>query len=309
MRHVIFAGCSFTHSGDSWAYCSRPATAAPIDDGYLTLDEVDLNGVMLFSTDYDLTNFTLTNQAALHKKHYGYHDPQYESVNFIKSCKLLPVEKYRICFAGNGGASNPLISRAVIDYIDNSKTPVDTIVFQITGFARKEVLVKDKDIIEKTIKRNMNDVSVIDGVSYAKHSADLNYGIVKSENDGDIFRRHCANFYSFAAEAEDFHIKTLDHLQLLTQYCELHNIKLGYFHGWDNLPSDLSDYSMKKYKKYVLPYLITDENIFSHYNKTHPDKIHVDLEVNASGETYLGTHPNALAHRQFWNDIVEPFVR
>ena len=309
MKHLVFAGCSFTHSGDSWAFLSNP------------FDSVDANGFDIIKkqknvemitdiTDSNWTMYTLEHQHELYKKFLPQYAAQTEPKAIVRGCKNLSPLHFKTAILGLGGSSNSLISRQVINYLEKSPTPVNSVIFQITGFARRELLTSSQSVIDNTTARNMNDISHINDVTYIKQPGDMVWNIIKDEKDPapDLFRRSAAKFYTHIYEPQEFYIRALDHLQMLTQYCILNNIKIGYFHGWDNYPDDLSNYAKNKYDRYVRPYLITDENIFSHYSKELHDVPGNDLEIHHGGNIIFGHHPSAHAHRSFWNKVLYPYV-
>jgi hypothetical protein len=314
MRHLVFGGCSFTHSGDSWAYCARPLAYEPIYDSDGTLDHFGLNACGLGDPDRHpnprTTQDTLRMQRKWHTRYHRVDDPEYDSLAFIQKCKMLNVDQYRICFAGEGAASVSLTARSVINYLE--KTPgVDTVVFQITGFARREVLTLNQQYLELAkMERGDDEIYTMDGLTFIKQEGTLNVEMVKSENSRNLLRKYSAYYADFCADVEEFYIRALDQLQLLTQYCILNNINIGYFHGWDNVPEQWSTYCEGKYNNYVRPYLITDENIIDYYTKKYPDKNPYDFNFDEmANEVSLGSHPHAFAHREFWNDLVYPFVK
>jgi len=312
MRHLVFGGCSFTHSGDSWAYCARPLAYEPIYDSDGSLDHFGLNACGLGDPakcpNPRTTQDPLRMQRKWHTQYHGVDDPEYDSLAFIQKCKMLNVDQYRICFAGEGSASNSLSARAVINYLENH-SDVDTVVYQITGFARREVLTLNQHDLDITIReRSEYDIYRLGEITYIKQSGDINVQMVEREESKDKLRIYSAYYADYCADINEYYIRALDQLQILSQYCKLNNIKLGYFHGWDNLPTDWLNYCQAKYDRYVKPYLITNENIIDYYTKKYPDKTPYDFDEMAN-EVSIGSHPHAFAHREFWNDLVYPFVK
>ena len=312
MRHVLFGGCSFTHSGDSWAHCARPLIYEPIFDGPEQLDHFGINACTLDVRGGSLrtTLDRLEGQRKLYNQYYNCDEPEYDPTTFVRKCKVLDVDQYRICFAGEGAASNSLSARAVINYLEKH-SDVDTVVYQITGFARREVLTLNQRDLDITIReRTEYDIYRLGEITYIKQPGDITVQMVESEESEDKLRIYSAYYSDYCADINEYYIRALDQLQILSQYCKLNNIKLGYFHGWDNLPTDWLNYCQTKYDRYVKPYLITNENILDYYRKKYPNKTPRDLEYAQDfTKLILGNHPHPLAHRQFWNDIVEPFVR
>lgn len=309
MKHVAFGGCSFTHSGDSWAYCARPLmfdyVIMPMYD-MPNISTVNANSSHYVGPEFSLD--ALISQRQLHLDYHKYDDPEYDPGTFISKCKVLDIDEYQLMYAGEGAASISLTARSMISYLE--KTPdVDTVVFQISGFARREVLTFNQRYLDiARDERGDNEIFEMDGLTFVKQNSDINVKmVVDGEKSKDPLRIYSAYYADYCADIEEFYIRALDQLQLLTQYCMVNNIKLGYFHGWDNLPNNWSDYCERKYSTYVKPYLLTDDNIIDYYTKKYPNKSPVDLEPSGT-DIIIGHHPNCFAHREFWNDIVEPFV-
>lgn len=311
MKHVVFGGCSFTQSGDSWAFCARPL-AFQLVTMPTNYDLPSISAANAFAIDYippDYTAETLINQRQMHLDYSGFDDPEYEISTFIRKCNLLDVDQYKVTFGGIGAGSVSLTARSIINYLEKNRS-VDTVVFQISGFARREVLtMNDRDLQTAIQARGDNEIYKIESLTFIKQNQDINVQMVKGEPDNDRLRLYSAYYSDYCADIEEFYVRSLDQLQLLSLYCKSNNIKLGYFHGWDNLPDNWSSYSKRKYDTYVKPYLLTDDNILDYYRKKYPNKNPLDYDYYGSiSNLSQGNHPNCFAHREFWNDIVEPFV-
>jgi hypothetical protein len=332
MKRLVFAGCSFTHSGDSWAYCGRPwnniemhKLQEPERSKFKSQIQKDKNcytRVEWFgpTTSYD----QLENQQKKFSQKYNTSPSLLDPENFWKDSQQLPIDQYEINVFGRGSNSNTDTARAVMHFIENYEHNIDTVVFQITGFARRELYTSDPDIygVKEGPYRYEFNVTQYDDAHFIKHWGAIDYNeVIKEDPPADYFRRTAAHFYSKIFEPEEYHIRAIESLQSLTTFCEAHNIKLGFFHGWDNYPHSEwdyddrrrnidercypSEYFKKKYDRYVKPNLLSEESIIS-FAELNLDKKFV-YDIMDNGEH--GGHPCPLAHKLYWNKVVYPFVK
>jgi len=318
MKRLVFAGCSFTHSGDSWAYSSRPLI-------FDTDELIPANYNLHVRREYMASNFSLNIVQSQHRKYLHKYGTELELLNpetFWNDSHPLPWDEYEINIFGMGSNSNTNTARAVMHFIENYSHTIDTVVFQISGFARRELYTSDKMVINNAkILGTEHNVSSFDDVTFIKHWGAIDYNEVTKEDNPDYFRKSAALFYSKIFEPEEYHIRAIESLQSLTNFCIANNIKFGYFHGWDNYPKSEWDYDdqkrdndtrnfpskyfEKKYNKYVKPYLLSNDSIISYAESNLPQTLVYDIMSN--GEH--GGHPCPVAHKLFWNNIVYPFVK
>lgn len=330
MKRVVFAGCSFTHSGDSWAYCARPWNFLEFDqlpekDKPLFMEKISKQQNLYTRVEWHSANYSyniLKDQFQKYKTCYNISDHYLNPDNFWDDSKLLPIDDFEINIFGRGANSNIDNVRAVIHFIENYDHPIDTVVFQITGFTRRELYTSDVDILNEEVRRTHADnITTYDDVNFIKQWGAIDFSEVQQENPApNYFRKASAYFYSKIFEPEEYHIRAIEALQSLVTFCKSNNIKLGLFHGWDNYPNNHSDYDdtkrgkfekavpseyfKKKYNRYVLPNLISKDSIISYAEKNLPDMFVFDIMNNMEH----GGHPSPIAHKKYWNDIVYPFV-
>ena len=267
MKHLIFSGCSFTDNLESWAHMS--------------------NSSFIFDNEEDRWWFEL-------------HNTDFNTA-YMGASKLSD-EIYSSTVIAESSGSNTLIVRRLIHFIENCTCDVDTIIFQITGFERRELLISDQQVIKQTYTDcnggkgvQIGDLSYIkqDGTSY------LYSKVIKENPAPDYVRKTSAYFYSKIHEPEDYRVKNIDALQMLTMFCSANSIRLAYFHGWDNYPIGPSRYFNQKYEKYVKPYLLPVSNLLQYAASTLPKN-----KIFAPD----GSHPSIFAHKKYWNDVVYPFI-
>ena len=292
MKNLIFAGCSFTHSGDSWAYQPQPYNTPRVEE--------------IEEPSGHWGDFLLLEQGDNYAKTCGVDKRIFEPSNFWKNSHQLPEEQYEINIFGRGSNSNTDTARCIMNFIENYNHDIDTVVMQLSGFARRELFTSSQEAIDhaNTFFGSNYNVTKYDDANFIKHWGAIDYNeVLNEEPPADSLRKASAYFYS-AVEAEEYHIRAIEQLQNLTNFCKVHNIKLAYFHGWDNKPKNTSEYFNKKYNKYVRPYLLSQDSIISYAQKHLEEKFVYDLQT--TGE--FGGHPCPLAHQKYWNDIVYPFV-
>ena len=292
MNRLVFAGCSFTHSGDSWAYQPQPNNKPRVEH------VKDSNG--------HWGNRLLIEQSEWVEKIYGITNA-FNPEKFWINSHQLSKEDYEINIFGRGSNSNTDTARCIMHFIENYKHDIDTVVMQISGFARRELFTSSAEAIEHatTVSGDIFNVTNYDDANFIKHWGAIDYNEVKNEEPpADSLRKASAKFYS-VVESEEYHIRAIEQLQNLTNFCKVNNIKLAYFHGWDNMPINTTRYFNKKYDKYVKPYLLSQDSIISYAQKHLEEKFVYDIEYN--GEH--GLHPCPLAHQLYWNDVVYPFVK
>ena len=309
MRRMVFAGCSFTHSGESWAYNPQPDNIPRVEN----INPDDHGGVW--------GKHLLLEQGDNYAKKYGVDKNIFEPENFWKNSKELSKYHYEINIFGRGSNSNTDTARCIMHFIENYEHDIDTVVMQLSGFSRRELFTSRQEVIDKCkIDDYEHNFTQYDDATFIKHWGAIDYNKVLQEDDPCAFRKASAYFYSAINEPEEYHIRAIEQLQSLTNFCKVNNIKLGFFHGWDNKPvqdhmmdynADFSnhtgigtEYFEKKYDKYVRPHLISNDSIISYAQKHLEEKFVFDLQ--RSGDH--GGHPCPLAHQKYWNDIVYPFV-
>ena len=293
MNRLVFAGCSFTHSGDSWAYQPQPKNTPHVE--------------VIEEPSGHWGNHLLREQSEWVEKLYGIKNA-FDPEKFWTNSHKLPKEHYEINIFGRGSNSNTDTARCIMHFIENYKHNIDTVVMQLTGFARRELFTSNVEAIEHavTFSNYIFNVTNYDDANFIKHWGAIDYNeVLNEEPPADSLRKASARFYS-AVESEEYHIRAIEQLQSLTNFCKANNIKLGYFHGWNNKPENTTEYFNKKYDKYVKPYLLSQDSIISYAQKHLEEKFVYDIMTH-NGEH--GGHPCPLAHQLYWNDIVYPFVK
>jgi len=311
---MVFAGCSFTHSGESWAYQPQPNNIPRVENMKPgDIDDEEHRGVW--------GRHLLTEQGDNYAKKYGVDKSIFEPDNFFKNSKPLSENDYEINIFGRGSNSNTDTARCIMHFIENYEYEIDTVVMQISGFSRRELFTSSQEVRDNAkILDYEHNVTQYDDATFIKHWGAIDYNEVLQEENPCPFRKASAYFYSAINEPEEYHIRAIEQLQSLTNFCKANNIKLGYFHGWDNKPRQAhmqdyeADYSNhtgigtqyfeKKYNRYVKPHLLSQDSIISYAQKHLEEKFVYDLQRNGDH----GGHPCPLAHQKYWNNIVYPFV-
>ena len=312
MHRLLFAGCSFTHNGDSWAHQGQEQLATLTeqhgDDPTMWTNQIINRQNILFNEKYK-TPFTLMSYSP-----------------FFRKAKKLPKEDYEINILGKSANSNTDTARSVMHFVENYEHDIDMLVFQISGFARRELFCSNPEVLNGDFLWNdyKFHVNTYDDANFVKHWGAIDYNKVLLEDPApDYFRKASAYFYSVVNEPEEYHIRAIEQLQNLTNFCKVNNIKLAYFHGWQNYPAPMSlvdhnvdhtgltvgtEYFNKKYDKYVRPYLLEADNLIQYADDNMERKFVFDLHRTESGDIEHGSHPSPMSHQLFWNDIVYPFV-
>lgn len=321
MHRFVFAGCSFTHSGESWAYNPQPYIFPRVE----AFMPDELPGTW--------GEYLLKEQARFLKEMYDIDSDMSDPKKHWSKSKQLPADEYEINIFGRGSNSNTDTARCIMHFIENYEHKIDTVVMQLSGFARRELFTSSEEVIKNAEELQDFNVTKYDDVNFVKHWGAVNYNDVKKDKCN--FRKASAYFYSAINEPEEYHIRAIEQLQSLTNFCKVNDIKLGYFHGWENYPrvgvnpQDFnthasvdhvginSQYFQKKYKKYVEPYLLSKDSIISYGYKNLDERfvidlqmVHPDEKIGDTGEPVLKHcgHPSPIAHQKYWNDIVYPFV-
>ena len=312
MHRLLFAGCSFTHSGDSWAYQGQPNVRPKVEETN--------------SIPGDWGKHLVQEQGDNYAKKYGVDKSIFEPATFWANSHNLPEEQYEINIFGRGSNSNTDTARCIMHFIENYEHNIDTVVMQLSGFARRELFTSSPEAIEhaNTFSGYDMNVTTYDDANFIKHWGAVNYKDVLQENPPpDSVRKASAYFYSVINEPEEYHIRAIEQLQNLTNFCKVNNIKLAYFNGWQNYPAPMSlvdhnvdhtgltvgtEYFNKKYDKYVRPYLLEADNLIQYADDNLERKFVFDLHRTESGDIEHGSHPSPMSHQLFWNDIVYPFV-
>ena len=276
--NILLAGCSFTENSNSWAWCSIPE---------------QYNGRMSSPEDILLQEWNWWTNKKL-----GNIDPTYFPKTHWDHIKKLPNANINVI--GETSGSNTLIARKVIHEIENNE--IDTVVFQMTGLERREILSSDKDFVENYFRDgNFGEGVTVDDVTYLKQDAHTIDFLERHNTDLDDktnnFLEVCSNFY-LLQEQEEIRIRNVEALQSLTMLCELKNINLRYF--WGFAPhSQPSEFFKKKFKTYVRPYMFEFDNLLEYAKKMLDPSLVFTLD---------GCHPHSVAHKLYWNDIVYPYL-
>lgn len=269
MKHLVFSGCSFTENFESWAHMPISTLAT---------------NIALSKVDWWSTQHKIDFNAA------------YNGANSLSP------EKYTSNIIAESSGSNVLIVRKLIHFIEHYDHNIDTIIFQITGFDRRELLISDQTIIEQThTDCNDGEGVRIDDLTYLKQDTpSCNYAVVKDENPAPNYvRKLAAYFYSTVHEPWEYRVRNIEALQMLTIFCLAHSIRIAYFHGWNNYPIETSSYFDKKYQRYVKPYLLSESCLLDYANNT----LNKNKVLGPDGG-----HPSISAHKKYWNDVVYPFI-
>ena len=277
MKNLIFAGCSFTHAPDSWAHCSNPwRDESGMDPAAQADIEKQTNAYT--RTEHSANRPGETHVEKMYAQRLTAYTPDkiidFKPEHIWDGVKKLPKDQFSINILGSGANSNTDIARNVIHFIENFSGEVDTCIFQITAFQRQTKFVE------------WVDVDPLDTCFVHTHYDDICFEKLQNAVETD--------------EDEWNGIEAIEALQNLTTFCQANNIVIKYFHGWDNLPSTMmGTYFSKKYMKYISPNLLTRTNIITEgVNNLHPHSVF----------QYEDLHPSTLAHINFWNTIIHPYI-
>jgi hypothetical protein len=276
MIRLAFSGCSFTHAPDSWAHVSNPwvhleGKKEEIEKRTNSYTHIEFSGRVSDALEHV-------------KEQYKYRCHAYgigKTANFhpdiiFKDAKLLDPSQYEINILASGANSNADNVRRMIYFIENSADKIDAIIFQITSVNRMTSLLEPNE----------------------KYKAHPTEHYQWSFYDDIVFEKQ-VHFHEQLTDACAMEVESVESLQYLTMFAKANNIKLKFFHGWDNFdyPTTMN-YVTRKYDMYVRPNLLTEDDIPNYASK---------FLKSRDVFQYQDAHPSTLAHILWWNDVIHPF--
>ena len=276
MIRLAFSGCSFTHAPDSWAHVSNPwvhleGKKEEIEKRTNSYTHIEFSGRVSDALEHV-------------KEQYKYRCDAYgigKTANFhpdiiFKDAKLLDPSQYEINILASGANSNADNVRRMIYFIENSADKIDAIIFQITAVNRMTSLLEPNE----------------------KYKAHPTEHYQWSFYDDIVFEKQ-VHFHERLTDACAMEVESVESLQYLTMFAKANNIKLKFFHGWDNFdyPGTMN-YITRKYDMYVRPNLLTEDDIPNYASK---------FLKSRDVFQYQDAHPSTLAHILWWNDVIHPF--
>lgn len=337
LKTFIFGGCSFTHAADSWAWNQYPRSRVTEQEDkkyppYLVNWDEERAYVGQFDgqkfINPDLLRMDNGGDDKL-EKFSQYHSAAYDSdlkidpEEFWSNSKKL--DNCKVHVQGHGATSPSGSIRKIMYQVHNSDEKIDAIVFQISGMRRSENIVGPLVMgLETRI-----DSLFIDDLQFIKIWDAVGYLSTKEKHSRSEYHKTLKQLMELSEGGYGFQamLTNMEALMTLTLFCKANNIKLGYFHGWNNFKRNVDDnfahgipgewigadsnpqHIDDLYEKYVSPYLIGPD-IYTHfYEKTKRADLMLDGDVDLkTGEAIQGGHPSPYAHQTYWNDIVYPFL-
>tara|TARA_B100000927_G_scaffold290450_1_gene289336 strand:- start:959 stop:1798 length:840 start_codon:yes stop_codon:yes gene_type:complete len=277
MKKIVFTGCSFTHAPDSWAHVSNPWIYTDESKDEIQKRNNSFTHVEFLETFQTIERYE--QQYKIRCEKFG----EEKSVNFkpenlLNGVKKLPKEEYQIHILASGGNSNIDNVRKIIHFYENDVDDIDTIIFQITVDNRANLF---------------RDYALNDSRNF----------IYRAKDHAFWYTKHDDVWFEKMHRIKNGHegpVLSIEALQHLVFFAKANNIKLKFFHGWDNFNGHSHfKYISKKYYRHVTPNLLTDSNIID-YAKTRlaPNDVfqHDDL------------HPSSVSQKLFWNEVVYPYL-
>lgn len=280
MIRLAFCGCSFTHAADSWAHVSNPwvyteGTKEEIEKRNNSYTHIDFQGDTFWSLDHVKEQYQMRLHAYGSQRTKNFHPDI-----VFKDAKVLRPRHYEINILASGANSNADNVRRTIYFIENCADKIDAIVFQITSVSRMTSILEANEKYKYNPgaqDKGYNQWSVYDDIIFEKSL-------------------HFNEQYNKVWAME---VESIESLQYLTMFAKANNIKLKFFHGWDNFDYQGSvDYIKRKYDMYVRPNLLTEDNI--------PSYASTMLKPRDVFQ-YQDSHPSTLSHILWWNDVIRPF--
>ena len=280
MIRLAFSGCSFTHAPDSWAHVSHPwvypeGNKEEIEKRNNSYTRIDFQGDVSWALDHVKEQYQQRHHAYGSQKTKNFHPDI-----IFKGAKVLHPSQYEINILASGANSNADNVRRIIYFIENYADKIDAIVFQITSVSRMT------SILEPNQKHKYNPGAQPPGYNQW------------SVYDDIIFEKQL-HFNETLNKVSAMEVESIESLQYLSMFAKANNIKLKFFHGWDNFDYPCSmDYVTRKYDMYVRPNLLTEDDI-----PNYASKILKPRDVFQ----YQDSHPSTLSHILWWNDVIHPF--
>ena len=276
MIRLAFSGCSFTHAPDSWAHVSNPwvhleGNKEEIEKRTNSYTHVEFSGNVFQSLEHVKQQYKQRCHAYGIGKTANFHPDI-----IFNDAKLLDPSQYEINILASGANSNADNVRRMIYFIENSADKIDAIIFQITSVNRMTSLLEPNEKYKATPDEQYQ-WSFYDDIVFEKQI-----------HFHERYTQHCA-----------MEVESVESLQYLTMFAKANNIKLKFFHGWDNYdyPGSMA-YVWKKYDMYVRPNLLTEDDIPNYASKfLKPRDVF----------QYQDSHPSTLSHILWWNDVIHPF--
>ena len=276
MIRLAFSGCSFTHAPDSWAHVSNPwvhleGNKEEIEKRTNSYTHVECSGNVFQSLEHVEQQYKQRCDAYGIGKTANFHPDI-----IFNDAKLLDPSQYEINILASGANSNADNVRRMIYFIENSADKIDAIIFQITSVNRMTSLLEPNEKYKSTPDEH-HQWSFYDDIVFEKQI-----------HFHERHTQHCA-----------MEVESVESLQYLTMFAKANNIKLKFFHGWDNFayPGSM-DYVTRKYDMYVRPNLLTEDDILNYASKfLKPRDVF----------QYQDAHPSTLSHILWWNDVIHPF--
>lgn len=275
---IYTAGCSFTHSTNSWAHCDNVRN--------LTVDH---------SADLQDRRFE--------EEHSYYQDRPATAEQFSELGFKVPNATYTNL--SSGGSSPAFQVERFLHEIKTQGKP-DVLLFQVSGLTRKFCKV-DRLLPNNLIGEVKHQTEMFGGKTYFHFGAYLNikdfYDRIESvQLKEEIFSSVKELLNLTPSEVIDENLTALKHL---ATFCQHNKIKLGMFEGWTEGDSgqgddwEFSDYA-KRTRKEIHQNYITLDSIMGYAKR--------NLKQNEWHDLPTSDHPSSLAHLLFWNSQIHPWI-
>ena len=276
---IYTAGCSFTHSTNSWAHCDNVRNLA-IDNKHYLQDR------------------------RFEEEHSYYQDRPATAEQFSELGFKVPNATYTNL--SSGGSSPAFQVEKFIHFVQTKNKP-DVCLFQVSGLTRK-VCVLDRLLSDNIIEEIKTQVELFGGKTYIHFGMYLNIKhLYETQLQSKELRQEIysngKNFLKIKpSEVID---ENLTSLKRLVIFCKGNNIKLGMFEGWSEGDSgqgddwEFSDYA-KRTRKEIHQNYITLDSIMGYAKR--------NLKQNEWYDLPTSDHPSSLAHLLFWNSQIYPWI-
>jgi hypothetical protein len=276
MIRLAFGGCSFTHAPDSWAHVSNPwahleGKKEEIEKRTNSYTHIEFIGNVSHALEHVEEQYKYRCHAYGIKKTANFHPDI-----IFKGAKRLDPSQYEINILASGANSNADNVRRMIYFLENSVDKIDAIVFQITAVNRMTSLLEPNQKYKSNPKEDFQ-WSIYDDIVFEKQ----------------------VHFHEQHTSDCAMEVESIESLQYLTMFAKANNIKLKFFHGWDNFPyPGTMNYVTRKYDMYVRPNLLTNDDIPNYASRfLKPRDVF----------QYQDSHPSTLSHILWWNDYIRPY--
>ena len=275
---IYTCGCSFTHSTNSWAHCD------------------DVNNLAIGNhSDFQKQNFILEQKHHTKTTKFPGTVEQFNAMG-----KKLPGAKYVNL---SSGASSPAFQVLKFKKYCKSNSKPDVCIFQISSMMRK-VLEVELDLTDKN-KGIVNQCEQINNKWYIHFGQYLNIvDAYRKQIKNKELRQHIKPEVERFVKLDFKQVakENFDSLVDIIHYCKNNNITLGFILGWDiiydqeGMPYDNMLDNNKLAWSLVQEKMITQTDIISHAKQF--------LKPEDWYDNPTSTHPSALAHLKFWNELI-----